>query len=153
MSLPVERFAESSYERIVRWIALAALSFGLASVAGCFHPDVKNGGFACSMTDSEPCPNGFFCVNGLCEDHPGVSSSPDFSTGGTGGGGGGGSAGGGGGGGGLSTDMAHASFDLSTPAGDMAGGNCAADGDDCTSQPCCGSDLCFPFVNICIPSS
>lgn len=111
-------------------------------VAGCFHPDVKNGGFACSMTDDPPCPQGFFCVNGLCEDHPGTSTDVDFASGGAGGGGGGGT--GGGGGGGASTDMAHASFDLATSAPDMAGAACGMQADPCTNDDDCCNMICFP---------
>ncbi len=143
----VVRKAKTSYERPVRWCLLAACSLGLALSGGCFKPDVKNGGFACSMTDDPPCPSGFFCVNGLCEDHPGNGSdNADLSTG-TGGNGGGG--GGGGGGGVSSTDMAHPIADLAQ-AGDLAtGGACGMTGDDCTSQACCSGHLCFPGLNVC----
>jgi hypothetical protein len=115
---------------------------------------VNNGGFACSMTDSPPCPQGFYCVAGLCQDHPGTGSeAPDMSTG-TGGNGGTGGTGGGGGGSSTSTDMAQASFDLSHPAGsDMAssGGACGMQGDDCSSQPCCSAYICFPSpFNVCL---
>lgn len=51
------------------WI-FAACAFGLA-VSGCFNPHVNNGGFACSSTDPDPCPVGFYCVSGLCQDQPG----------------------------------------------------------------------------------
>ena len=152
MSLLVERSRETSYERVVRWTFFAACLLGLAlGAAGCFNPDVKNGGFACSTTDNPPCPKGFFCVNGLCEDHPGGSG--DVADLATGTGGNGGSAGGGGGGGGTTTfDMAHAPFDLATPpGGDMAsGGACGMQGDDCSSTPCCSAYICFPGLNICL---
>ena len=147
MSLPVERNAKTSYQRPVRWSVLAAcllgLSFGLAG--GCFHPDVKNGGFACSQTDNPPCPSGFFCVAGLCQDHPGVGGDPaDLSTGtgGNGGGGGTGGGAGGGGGGGMSTDMAHPAQDMTST--DMAQAPmCTAQGNPCTANgDCCGM-VCF----------
>ena len=116
MSLSIERFRETSYERGVRWCVTAACLLGLAlGVSGCFSPDVKNGGFACSMTDDPPCPAGFFCVNGLCQDHPGASTGADLATG-TGGNGGGG--GGGGGGGTTVVDMAHPAQDMTST--DMA---------------------------------
>jgi hypothetical protein len=121
---------------------------GLAlGVAGCFKPDVKNGGFACSMTDNPPCPQGFFCVNGLCEDQPGAGGDvADLSTGT------GGNGGGGGGGGATSLDMAHAPFDLaSSSGGDMAnGGACGMQGDDCSATPCCSAYICFPGFDICL---
>jgi hypothetical protein len=134
---------KTSYVRPVRWTVLAACLIGLGLAGGCFHPDVKNGGFACSMTDDPPCPNGFFCVNGLCQDHPGMSTDVDLSTGS------GGNGGGGGGGGGVSTDMAHVIFDLATPAGDMASSACGMSGDDCSSTPCCSGSFCFPGLNVC----
>jgi hypothetical protein len=147
MSLPVERFRETSYECVVRWCVTAACLLGLAlGVSGCFHPDVKNGGFACSMSDVPPCPAGFSCVNGLCQDHPGTSAGADLATG-TGGNGGGG---GGGGGGSTVVDMAHVSdLAMSTP-GDMASSACGMQGDDCSSQACCSGFLCFPGFDICL---
>lgn len=152
MSLPVERSAKSSYEGTVRWSLLAAclLGLGLGLSGGCFHPDVMNGGFACSQTDNPPCPSGFFCVSGLCQDHPGAGGGDvDLATG-TGGNGGSGGGGGGGGGGGLSTDMAHPAGDMAQSTGDMAtGGACAMPSQDCTSTPCCGSSTCVPIFNIC----
>ncbi|HEX8951291.1 MAG TPA: hypothetical protein VF945_05575 [Polyangia bacterium] len=121
---------------------------GVSLSSGCFKPDVKNGGFACSMTDDPPCPQGFFCVGGLCQDHPGTAGAPaDLSTG-TGGNGGGG--GGGGGGGMSSMDMAHPTQDLAQPTGDMATAACAMQGQDCSSTPCCGSSVCFPGLNFCL---
>ena len=146
MALPVVRKSKTSYERPVRWFLFAACSLGLALSGGCFKPDVKNGGFACSMTDDPPCPQGFFCVAGLCQDHPGNGTSDvDLSTG-TGGNGGGG---GGGGGGSTSTDMAHPTADLAQPVGDMANAACGMTGDDCSSTPCCPSSTCIPGFNIC----
>jgi hypothetical protein len=56
----------------VRWFLFAACVFGLSS-SGCFNPKIKPGGFACSTSDPIPCPSGFFCVNGLCQDTPGGS--------------------------------------------------------------------------------
>ncbi|MCU1279662.1 MAG: hypothetical protein JWM53_3208 [bacterium] len=144
MSLHVEGISKSSYVRRVRWTFLAACLLGLGLAGGCFHPDVKNGGFACSMTDDPPCPNGFFCVNGLCQDHPGVSTEADLSTG-TGGNGGGG----GGGGGMVSTDMAHAIADLAQSTADLAMAACGMTGADCSTTPCCSGSACIPGFNIC----
>jgi hypothetical protein len=143
MSLHVERNREKSYNRHVRWTVLAACLLGLGlgiAASGCFSPQVKNGGFACSMTDDPPCPGGFFCVNGLCQDHPGTSSGDvDMATG-TGGNGGGG---GGGGGGGVPGDMAHAAADLSST--DMATAPmCGAQLDPCSANSDCCNMVCFP---------
>jgi hypothetical protein len=146
--LPVVRNTKTSYEARVRWSLLTACLLGLA-FGGCFHPDVKNGGFACSMTDNPPCPSGFFCVNGLCQDHPGASTDEDMAigTGGNGGGGGGGGGagggggvggGGGGGGGGSTFDMAHPPQDMSQ------GGMCAMQGDPCSANGDCCNMICFP---------
>jgi len=147
MSLHVERNRKTSYDRPVRWSLLAAclLGLGLGLAGGCFHPDVKNGGFACSQTDNPPCPSGFFCVAGLCQDHPGAGGEDvDLSTG-TGGNGGGG--GGGGGGGMTSTDMAHPTQDLASS--DMAQAPmCGAQGDSCTNNADCCNMVCF--INVCV---
>jgi hypothetical protein len=141
MSLHVEGNREKSYKRHVRWSVLAACLLGLGlgvAASGCFSPDVKNGGFACSMTDDPPCPNGFFCVNGLCQDHPGMSSGDvDLATG-TGGNGGGG----GGGGGSTMADMAHATADLAST--DMAQAPmCGAQFDTCTNNSDCCNMVCL----------
>ena len=142
MSLLVERIVKTSYERPVRWSVLTACLLGLGlglTGGGCFHPDVKNGGFACSQTDNPPCPSGFFCVNGLCEDHPGSGGEVDLSTGPGGNGGGGGGS--------VSTDMAH-------PTQDMAGSDmaqppmCAAQGDSCNGNADCCMMVCF--LNTCL---
>ncbi len=145
MSLPVERFRNKSYERLVPWSVLAACLLALGLASGCYNPQVKNGGFACSMTDNPPCPEGFYCVNGLCEDHPGTSTdNGDMSTG-TGGNGGGG--GGGGGGGATSMDMAHASHDLAST--DMAQPvMCGAQLDPCNNSSDCCNMLCA--LNVCV---
>ena len=142
MSLSVEGNRETSYERRVRWMLFAACLLGLSfGLAGCFKPDVKNGGFACSMTDDPPCPQGFFCVAGLCQDHPGNGTeSTDLATG-TGGNGGGG--GGGGGGGTTTFDMTHPSQDLSST--DMAQAPmCGAQAASCTNNSDCCNMICFP---------
>jgi len=144
MSLSVDGKRERSYERGVRSLILAACCLGLTvGLAGCFKPDVKNGGFACSMTDDPPCPQGFFCVAGLCQDHPGTGTeSPDLATG-TGGNGGSGGGGGGGGGGTTTFDMSHPPQDLSST--DMAtGAMCGAQADSCTNNSDCCNMICFP---------
>lgn len=146
MALSVVGKPKTSYERPVRWCLLAACSLGLLLSGGCFKPDVKNGGFACSMTDDPPCPQGFFCVAGLCQDHPGNGTvEADLSTG-TGGNGGGGGAGGGGG---VMMDMTHPAQDFAQQAGDMAMAACGMTGDDCSSTPCCSGKVCIPGLNFC----
>ena len=100
----------------VRTMMLAAL----ALTGGCFTPKVKNFGFACDPNAVNPCPGGFRCVNGLCDDGSGgappqQSGSGDMARGGNGGNGGNG-GGGGSDGGGSAADMAMSSPpDLSMP--------------------------------------
>jgi hypothetical protein len=87
------------------------VTLGLACFAGCFAPKIQSGGFACDANQASPCPAGFYCVDGLCLDHPG------------GGGGGGGTGGNGAGGDDLATasDMGAASGDdLASGAPDLA---------------------------------
>lgn len=151
MSLPVERNRKTSYERPVRWSVLAAclVGLGLGVAGGCFKPDVMNGGFACSVTDDPPCPAGFYCVAGLCQDHPGPAGSDvdmTTGTGGNGGGGGGGGGAGGGGGGSISTDMAQSTPDLSST--DMAQAPmCGAQGASCNGNADCCKMACI--FNVC----
>ncbi|MDB4967369.1 MAG: hypothetical protein JWN44_3058 [Myxococcales bacterium] len=136
MSLRIERFCNSSYERTVRWSLIAAclLVLGLA-VGGCYTPQVKNGGFACIATDDPPCPKGYFCVGGFCVDNPalvvpddmtvlGDMSFPinDFSAG---------------------PDIAKVQ-DLASTMADLAtGGSCGMSGDQCVTQSCCPGAVCF----------
>ncbi len=82
-------------------LALFVLLFSVCAVTGCYNPHVQSGGFACAATDNPPCPSGFFCVSGLCVDHPS----------------------GGGGGGAATGDMAMSTAtDMSMAAGgDLAG--------------------------------
>jgi hypothetical protein len=62
----------------------AALVLGLISV-GCYHPDIKNKGFSCSV-DRPQCPDGFSCVAGFCvtndsytgPDEPDLALAPDL---------------------------------------------------------------------------
>ena len=105
-------------------------------ITGCYSPKVQSGGFTCSTTDATPCPNGFFCVDGLCVDHPG--------------------GGGGGGGGGVvdlatpvddgdmssppGSDMAHGPGDMAhATSSDMA---CFGFGYGCNSDPTCCAQCC-----------
>lgn len=140
-SLPVERARETKYEGGVRWSVLAACVFGLA-LAGCWNPKVGNGGFACAPMDNPPCPTGYYCVDGLCLDHPGpaVTSGGDMASG-TGGNGADFAT--------TPVDMAGA--DLSSQPGDMAqsGGAdmtmCGAANDFCLKSAECCSGVCFLF--------
>ena len=120
----------------MRWSisAACALLVGLV-VGGCYSPHVTSGGFACVPTDDPPCPKGYYCVNGLCVDDPaqmvggddlaigGDMSLPvgDFSSG---------------------PDLAQ-SRDLAGVTGDMAGGSCAASGNQCITQTCCAGLSCL----------
>jgi hypothetical protein len=84
-------------------------ALAMALIAGCYTPKLNNFGFACDSQAAKPCPDGYFCHNGFCDDGSGGTPPATggngaddmaMSQGGGGGGGGGGSAGGGGGGGG-----------------------------------------------------
>ena len=123
---------------------LAACVLGLV-VAGCYNPQVKSGGFACSATDNPPCPAGFYCVDNLCVDHPGLSGAGgDMATGGTGGNGavdqgtasdGGPDLG--------AADMSKPAADMAKPPADMANNACGMSGDPCLSNSDCCSNTCF----------
>lgn len=136
----------------MRWCIFAACVFGFSS-SGCFNPKIKSGGFACSTADPTPCPSGFYCVNGLCQDHPG-----------------GGAGGAGGVGGNGDPDMAMSTGDMSNivagndlsstggapdlsqpPVQDMATTppdmvKCAAPGTFCLSGSGCCSKSCTLFT-------
>jgi hypothetical protein len=106
--------------RAVLTMATAAL------VAGCYSPKLSNYGFACDSQAPKPCPDGYFCHNGFCDDGSGGAppatggnGADDMAMSQGGGGGGGGSAGGGGGGGGAE-DMAMSVQDMAMPPADMA---------------------------------
>jgi hypothetical protein len=68
---------------------LVLIGIAAASVAGCFDPQVAEGGFSCNPNQMPACPEGFSCVNSRCISHPGVGMngayadgpSPDFSQG------------------------------------------------------------------------
>jgi hypothetical protein len=117
-------------------LAVFATLLSVFAITGCYSPKVQSGGFACAATDNPPCPSGFFCVNGLCIDHPG--------------------GGGGGGGGGLTEDMAMSmmpadmtmstSADMSKPPADLAMGpadmSCLPYPYQCNSDPTCCAKCC-----------
>ena len=135
----------ATMKRVVHGVwALATL----ALAAGCYQPKLQNFGFSCDPQAFKPCPDGYFCRNGFCDDGsggtppPGTGGNGDgdmaMSNGGGGGGGGGGSAGGGGGGGGGQPDMAMpvqdmamASPDLAQPPDMVVVSSCAHD--ECTT--------------------
>jgi hypothetical protein len=78
------------------------------SVAGCFNPEIADGGFACDPNDPQPCPEGYFCRNlsgaFLCaRGFASVGGGQDL---GMSRGDGGGGVGGGGGGGAGDVDLA-----------------------------------------------
>ena len=120
-------------------LAVFALLVSVFAVTGCYNPKVQSGGFACAATDDPPCPSGFFCVNGLCIDHPGS--------------GGGGGVGGGGGtpvddlAMSMPADMSMAtSGDMAKPPGDLAMAPsdmaCFAFLHGCSYDPTCCAQCC-----------
>jgi hypothetical protein len=58
----------------VRFSLLLAAILVVAGVGGCYSPGIKNKGFSCSPDVEPPCPSGFYCVDGLCQNKPGTSS-------------------------------------------------------------------------------
>jgi hypothetical protein len=69
----------------MRGLLIVPLSIMLA---GCFNPNIKNGGFACDPTQSPACPSGFVCVNNRCMNAVGASGDLGLGNGGVGGNGG-----------------------------------------------------------------
>ena len=142
--------------RVAITVAAAALA------AGCYQPKLKNFGFQCDASAPKPCPDGYFCRNGFCDD--GAGGVPPGGNGGNGGdqdmamsegvggGGGGGSGGGGGGGGGTqdmatsAQEMAHAAQDMAKPADMVVVSTCAHD--ECTtgSKLTSGCSACVTAV-------
>jgi hypothetical protein len=76
----------------VKRVAFVGWLLGTFLAAGCYNPNIPNLGFACSIGQSDPCPDGFRCIEGRCSDAP---------------------AGG-------SMDLAKPAVDLLPPAGDIA---------------------------------
>jgi hypothetical protein len=125
----------------VRCLLVMSFVMGLAAT-GCYNPKVKSGGFACAASDPQPCPSGFYCVDGLCLDHQGAA----------GGGGGGGSSGGD-----MSLaehgDLAGAAHDLATGVHDLSSvadlsppadlTMCKGGGSSCSSNSECCNGLCI----------
>ena len=129
----------------MRWAIAALCVLGLSG-AGCWGPKIASGGFACSPMDHPACPSGFYCVGGLCLDHPGPPGGVDGGAGGVGGVGGVGAAD-------LSlpggasdlgqprpADLAMSPADLSEPPPpDMA---CFPAGHQCHGQKTCCDECC-----------
>jgi hypothetical protein len=140
---------------------------GVLFLAGCYQPSILNGGYTCSPTDQPPCPDGYYCVNGVCVDSPGYTYSGDTDMGpgdgddmATTGGGDDDMATSGGDGDDMArpqpkdmahapvdmakeppVDMAHAPVDMAHGVVDMAtGGECLHAGSPCTAgvTNCCG---------------
>ena len=44
---------------------------GLLLLGGCYNPSVRNDGYACNPYDALACPDGYQCINGLCDDGSG----------------------------------------------------------------------------------
>ncbi|HEX8953232.1 MAG TPA: hypothetical protein VF945_15365, partial [Polyangia bacterium] len=128
-----------------RMVMQGALTLAMALAAGCYQPKLKNFGFACDSSAPKPCPDGYFCHGGFCDDGSGGTPPANtggngsdgdmaMSSGGGGGGGGGGSAGGGGGGGGQ--DMAMGAQDLAQPIQDLAQPADLTQGSTCAHDEC-----------------
>lgn len=147
------------------------LSATVLWAASCYSPRLSNFGFACDSTAPKPCPDGYFCHDGYCDDgsggrppQPGTGGNGggDMSVGAGGGGGGGGGGTGGGGGMGGGKDMAMAPPDLAMAPPDLAqpppdlskpvstcahnpcstGGKLASSCDTCVQQVCAADSLC-----------
>jgi hypothetical protein len=69
------------YEARVRLAHIFVLGLTLAA-GGCFDPDLKNRGFACTSNDDGQCPVGYYCVGGYCQDSPGASNPGGVAVGG-----------------------------------------------------------------------
>jgi hypothetical protein len=48
------------------------LVLALAGASACYSPSIKNQGYACDPTETKPCPDGYQCIDGLCDDGSGV---------------------------------------------------------------------------------
>jgi hypothetical protein len=127
---------------------LATCAFALG-LSGCYSPRIRNGGFACSSTDTPSCPTGFYCVNGLCEDSPnsgggggvGGNGTPDLASRGD-----------------LASSVVHHDMSSTTAPEDMVSlpdleppppppdmTMCLPSGSFCTSSKSCCSKFCFLF--------
>jgi hypothetical protein len=143
-----------AYEGYMRRGLTFLLALAALAAAGCYDPDVKNGGYSCTA-DRPHCPSGFTCVGNRCvndgsQPPPGQDSGPppvgdDLSTSGpvvdmtsT-----------------VSTDMAgqQSMPDMSKPSRpDMAQGPmCGASGSGCSVNSDCCSDSCtwYIFFSLC----
>ncbi len=69
---------------------LSTQILALATLAGCFNPQVENGGFLCDPSQTPSCPAGFECISGRCSNAPGTGGAAGMN--GAGGGGGSSSA-------------------------------------------------------------
>jgi hypothetical protein len=116
------------------------------ALAGCFHPTIEDGGFACDPTQVPSCPEGLFCVDGRCHVSPTISGNG----GGGGGGGGGGSTGGSGdmSSGGASDLGQHPPADLASSSGSCAHDICTTGAkltsgcDPCVTTICAQDSYC-----------
>jgi len=136
----------SSLLRIWLWAG------GFVLLPACFNPTVRDGGYACDATQQLACPDGFYCVNGLCRSSPaaaggaagsgGASGSQDAGAGGSGGSAGGSAGGGGTGGGGGNANNGLTDMAMSMPTPDMA----QAPVPDMAHAPSCAHDICLSGV-------
>ena len=131
------------------------------TAAACYQPKLANFGFSCDPTAPKPCPDGYFCRNGFCDDGSGGtppagsggngSDDMAMSQGGGGGGGGGGSAGGGGGGGGnQQQDLAMSVQDLAMPPQDLAKPADLAQASSCAHSECTSGGALTSGCDACV---
>jgi hypothetical protein len=51
----------------------------LTLISACYAPKVRNDGYACDPADSYSCPDGFQCIDGVCDDgHDGQPPARDL---------------------------------------------------------------------------
>jgi hypothetical protein len=103
----------------VRSIRFGVLA--LLFVCSCYSPRLRNRGYACDQRDPKPCPDGYACVDGICDNGAGgpgpIARSQDLSIAASG------------------DDMAESTADLAQTVGDMA-------------KPIAIPDLAQPLVDL-----
>jgi hypothetical protein len=132
-----------AFAGVVPFAFLAAFLGGFLG-AGCYRPDVANGGYSCSV-ERPDCPSGFVCVGNRCVDESGPldsgpSTEPDDLS--------------------MSAnpsadmtmmtpiDSGGQSTDMSKPADDMAKPNQCSDGACLFDDDCCPGRTCYPIFFI-----
>jgi hypothetical protein len=62
--------------------AVALLAF--ATLPACYDPQVKDRGYLCNAQDPSPCPDGYQCVNGFCDNGSSRTTTQGVADGSTG---------------------------------------------------------------------